>query len=163
MEQDGDFSIGFGDSKMKEIFCKMAADQSKINAELARKVAFLSAAKIYRPGETYVIRKRREALAQALTREPAGRLRSNPRKKRFNGMITPVKRSRKDWSLHGTIHNTNGAKTREKTKREGTKRSVLKKIARLVKGLVHLPPQRITKSTNHVKAVQLNPQQWLCT
>ncbi len=56
MEQDGDFFIGFGDSKMKEIFSKMAADQSKINAELARKDAFLSAANIHRPGETFEIR-----------------------------------------------------------------------------------------------------------
>ncbi len=127
MEQDGDFSIGFGDSKLKEIFCKMAADQSKINAELARKDAFLSAANIHRPGETFEIRKRREAMAQELTREPAGRLRSNPRKKRFDGMISPVKRSRNDWSLHRTIHNTNAAKTRQKTKHEGTKRSVVKK------------------------------------
>ncbi len=61
MEMDGDFSIRFGDSKLNEIFCKMAAHQSKINAELAREVAFLSAAEIHRPGETYVIRKRRGA------------------------------------------------------------------------------------------------------
>ncbi len=127
MEQDGDFSIKFGDSKLKEIFCKMAADQPKINAELQRKDALLSAVNILRPGEIYEIRKRRKSLAQALTREPTGRLRSNPRKKRLDDMISPVKRSRKDWSLHGTSHNTNAVKAREKMKREGATRSVVNK------------------------------------
>ncbi len=126
MEQDGDFSIGFGDSNVKEISAKLRPISWKLT-QLQRKGTILSAAKIHLSGETLEIRKRRETLVQALTREPAGRLRSNSRKKRFDGVISPVKPSRKDWSLHGTIHNTNAAKTHEKPKREGTKTSVVTK------------------------------------
>ncbi len=77
------------DSKLKDVFKRMVAIQSSINEELDKKDAFLASCNLVRPGIGAAIRKRREENYMELNRGTSGRLRPNPRRRRFSDAVSP--------------------------------------------------------------------------
>ncbi len=88
--EEGLANFHFSDSKLKDVFNKMASMQTSINEELDKKDAFLATTcSLVRPGIRDVIRKRRMEKYKELTKGTLGRLRPNPRQRRFSNMVSP--------------------------------------------------------------------------
>uniref|UniRef100_A0A915EUH5 Uncharacterized protein n=1 Tax=Echinococcus canadensis TaxID=519352 RepID=A0A915EUH5_9CEST len=79
----------FKEIRLQRLFGKMSVDLGTINEELDKKEAFLASCGLVRPGVTRALRKRRLEKCKEAKHEAMGRLRPNPRPRRFSDMVNP--------------------------------------------------------------------------
>ena len=77
----------FKEKRLQTLFGKMSADLERINEEIDRKEALLAPCGLVRPGVARALRKRRHERGEKVTRGAIGRLRPNPRPRRFSDMV----------------------------------------------------------------------------
>ncbi|VDM27881.1 unnamed protein product, partial [Hydatigera taeniaeformis] len=88
-EKEEKVVYGFGEAKLKELFDKMSADLEAINEELDKEEEFLASCGLVRPGVARALRKRRLERCKQTKHKAIGRLRPNPRPRRFSDMVNP--------------------------------------------------------------------------
>lgn len=77
----------FKDKGLQSLFERMSRDLGRINEEIDRKEALLAPCGLVRPGVARALRKRRLERGEKVKRGAIGRLRPNPRPRRFSDMV----------------------------------------------------------------------------
>ncbi|CAH8870651.1 unnamed protein product [Trichobilharzia szidati] len=80
-------AMSFNSASVEKIFNSIC-DEGNLNEELASKDLFLAMNGLLRPGVCEVWRRRREDRSKQLSRDSLGRLRPNPRPRRYSDMIS---------------------------------------------------------------------------
>uniref|UniRef100_A0A0R3VZG9 DRY_EERY domain-containing protein n=1 Tax=Taenia asiatica TaxID=60517 RepID=A0A0R3VZG9_TAEAS len=88
-EKEEDAVYAFEETRLQRLFGKMSDDLETINGELDKDEAFLASYGLVRPGVTRALRKRRLEKCKQTKHEAMGRLRPNPRPRRFSDMVNP--------------------------------------------------------------------------
>nr|CAH8871630.1 unnamed protein product [Trichobilharzia regenti] len=85
-------AMSFDSASVEKIFNSIC-DEGNLNEELASKDLFLAMNGLLRPGVCEVWRRRREDRSKQLSRDSLGRLRPNPRPRRYSDMISQGSRN----------------------------------------------------------------------
>ncbi|KAL5104852.1 hypothetical protein TcWFU_001892 [Taenia crassiceps] len=88
-EKEENVVYAFKETRLQRLFGKMSVDLETINEELDKEEAFLAPCGLVRPGVTRALRKRRLEKCKQVKHEAMGRLRPNPRPRRFSDMVNP--------------------------------------------------------------------------
>lgn len=86
--QDDHAVVVFNDQNVVTVFQNVVSLTKAINEEQDKKDAFLAACSLVRPGVDCILRKRREEKFKQLVRGTIGRLRPNPRRRRYSDMVS---------------------------------------------------------------------------
>uniref|UniRef100_A0A3Q0KKW5 Non-specific serine/threonine protein kinase n=1 Tax=Schistosoma mansoni TaxID=6183 RepID=A0A3Q0KKW5_SCHMA len=143
---ENQFVMSFDSLSVERIFDSICKED-KLNDDLASKDLFLAMSGLLRPGVCEVWRRRREDRSKQLSRNLMGRLRPNPRPRRYSDMISQSShRSHIDGliSLDG-IHNN------EKTRHQSTRPTTVS-AARLTAA------KKLIRAKSHVQSsLQITP------
>ncbi|TNN07207.1 hypothetical protein EWB00_007872 [Schistosoma japonicum] len=115
---ESQFVMSFNSPSVEKIFNSIC-DDGKLNDELASKDLFLAMNGLLRPGVCEVWRRRREDRSKQLSRNLMGRLRPNPRPRRYSDMISQSNHSHIDGLISlDSIHSNE--KIRHQSSRPNT-------------------------------------------
>ncbi|CAH8594168.1 unnamed protein product [Schistosoma turkestanicum] len=143
---EGQFIMSFNSPSVEKIFDSICKE-NRLNDDLASKDLFLAMSGLLRPGVCEVWRRRREDRSKQLSRNLMGRLRPNPRPRRYSDMISQSSHhSRVDGIISlDSIHNN------EKTRHQSTRSSIVS-AARLTAA------KKLIRAKSHVQSsLQITP------
>ncbi|CAH8632591.1 unnamed protein product [Schistosoma margrebowiei] len=143
---ENQFVMSFNSPSVEKIFDSICKED-RLNDDLASKDLFLAMSGLLRPGVCEVWRRRREDRSKQLSRNLMGRLRPNPRPRRYSDMIS---QSSHHSHIDGLI-SLDGIHNNEKTRHQST-RSTTVSAARLTAA------KKLIRAKSHVQSsLQITP------